>query len=96
MNSAPLSTRASCTIGATTLEDGGNQITTLAGLTIGSQIGWKYQTCNNGTVLPSDSSFFYTCKNLGEGADFDNICTWTACKNGYSAKTDGTAGCVYE
>ena len=70
----------------------------MAGDSIGSQIGWKYKTCNgtsgqmepNTTVTATDTDWKYVCANIA-GATFDASCHWTGCNVGYSPVTGASA-----
>lgn len=68
----------------------------MSGTTVGTQVGWKYKTCNSGmkptTGTSSDSDWYYVCANIS-GGQFDASCHWTGCMNGYTAVAGTTPTC---
>lgn len=89
--------RASCTLSWwVIIWDWQNNILTLSWSNIWQQLWWKYQICTNGNLLPSSSTYYYSCKNIGEWWDFDNTCKWLGCKSWYIRSTSSWPQCLYE
>ena len=69
----------------------------MSGSTVGSQVGWQYKTCSQGTWLPDNvtdtgSDWLYTCANIPHTI-YSTGCVWSGCATGYTPNV-GSVGCT--